>query len=225
MSSSDVASLESALTCWTRVEYASAAVVLIGVIGEYVNDFTHWFRALRRHRRLGKGSTLLLIAGLAVELLGLVKTATLSNHIIEAERSARVQLQKSIAPRDLTPEKWKASVAALRAAGHISVHVRIAIPDGESVRLYAQLKRLFDEAEWTPYATAGLGSDELVVGVLISDRSTNRSAADALLAVLTDNDLDPRSTTLPPLPLLSSGFAGIPGMDLEMLIGVKPFPQ
>lgn len=82
MTASELTSLESSLTRWEWFEYGAAAVVIVGVLGEAINDFTSWWPRWRIKKKLGKGSTLILIAGLACELLGLVRTSTLSNQLI-----------------------------------------------------------------------------------------------------------------------------------------------
>lgn len=96
-SGDSLAALEELLTWWTRVEYLGAGAVLIGVLGEFINDFTHWWRSARRLKRLGRGSTLLLIGGLAVELVALVRTNTLAARLVEAERGRRVALELKVA--------------------------------------------------------------------------------------------------------------------------------
>ncbi|HEX3526354.1 MAG TPA: hypothetical protein VH988_04740 [Thermoanaerobaculia bacterium] len=56
----------SSLAFWRVVEYASIGVIIVGVVGEYVSDFV--IRDAKKKERLGKISTLVLIAGLALEL-------------------------------------------------------------------------------------------------------------------------------------------------------------
>src|SRR3989442_15932761 len=107
MTSSALASLESSLRRWEWVEYIAAAVVILGVVGEWINDFSAWLKRWRYKRRLAKGSTLVLIGGLACELLGLVKTTTLSGRIVEYERGARMRLEERVAPRTLVPDLWE----------------------------------------------------------------------------------------------------------------------
>src|SRR5271170_3745728 len=80
-----ISSLDAALARWEYGEYASAAVVIIGVIGEFLADFSNVFRVRDisdRRDKLGKLSTLVLLVGLAMELLCLVNTNALSGRII-----------------------------------------------------------------------------------------------------------------------------------------------
>lgn len=81
---SDASSLARSLSCREYAEYASCALVALACFGEYVADFTNWFTAgiKERKERLAKRSTLLLISALALELICLVKTNTISGLLI-----------------------------------------------------------------------------------------------------------------------------------------------
>src|SRR6266567_7149225 len=91
LTGSDLAALKSSLEFWEIVEYVSAATVLFGVIGEYVAEFTKLAEKMGIEKKLAKFSTLVLIIGLAVELLGLVKTSQLSGRLVASleEQSAQ----------------------------------------------------------------------------------------------------------------------------------------
>jgi hypothetical protein len=78
----DLSSLKSSLKFWEAFEYLATAIVLLGVIGEYIAEFTKWAANRRIERRLGKGSTLVLIVGIAGEGLGLFRTSQLSGELI-----------------------------------------------------------------------------------------------------------------------------------------------
>jgi hypothetical protein len=103
-----------ALTFWEYLEDAATAVVLVGVIGEYLAEFTRW--GMNR-KSLGKVSTLILIVGIAGELLAVVRTQQLSNREIAAlyetaehERLERLRMGLAAASRDvtgmLTENRW-----------------------------------------------------------------------------------------------------------------------
>jgi hypothetical protein len=65
---SEVASLTKSLSNWEFAEYACAAFVTVGCLGEYIADFTNWFTGGIKERkdRLAKRSTLLLIVALSL---------------------------------------------------------------------------------------------------------------------------------------------------------------
>jgi hypothetical protein len=63
------------LAFWEFVEISGAVIVTVGVVGEYIADFTKLLKGNARKTRLRKISTLTLIAGLAIELVGLTTTS------------------------------------------------------------------------------------------------------------------------------------------------------
>ncbi len=76
-----ISSLDAIPTRWEYGEYASAAIVIVGVVGEFLADFSNVWSVRdvpERWDKLGKLSTLVLIAGLAAELVCLVNTNVLS---------------------------------------------------------------------------------------------------------------------------------------------------
>lgn len=81
LTASDVASLKSALDCWELGEYFSTAVVFLGCVGEFIAEFTKLRDEKWRHK-LAKVSTILVILGIAGELLATVKTSQLSGQVI-----------------------------------------------------------------------------------------------------------------------------------------------
>jgi hypothetical protein len=84
LTESDAASLASSLQCWEVAEYSFAALVAFACAGEYVAEFTNWFTGGIKERKdaLAKRSTLLLVFALALELVCLVKTNSVSGKLI-----------------------------------------------------------------------------------------------------------------------------------------------
>src|SRR5437879_4611550 len=101
----DAESLSRSLSYWELAEYCCAGFVTLACIGEFAADFTDWFTngVKERKERLARGSTLLLIAALALELVCLVKTNSLSGQLVgslsekagEADNRARTALANS----------------------------------------------------------------------------------------------------------------------------------
>jgi hypothetical protein len=118
----DVSSLATSLEHWEWAEYASCALVALGCIGEYTAEFTnYWTDGLKERKdRLAKRSTLLLISALALELMCLVKTNSISGMLIgslsdeagAAETKARSAIDKS----SLAERKADAAVASASSA-------------------------------------------------------------------------------------------------------------
>ena len=69
----------SLLWIWESVEVMGAIIVTIGVVGEYIAGFTKWVKGRARKKLWEKRSTLVLIIGLAIELIGLVNALISSN--------------------------------------------------------------------------------------------------------------------------------------------------
>ncbi len=100
MASPDISSLNFLLDRWEITEYISASVVLLAVMGEFTAEFTNLLKDESKRRRLAKASVLVLIAGLAVELVSLVRTSQLSNQIVaqlnQEAAQAKVEAGKAI---------------------------------------------------------------------------------------------------------------------------------
>jgi hypothetical protein len=98
----DVESLSTALSRWEIGEYVFATLVTVACAGEYVAEFTDWLTdgIEERKKRLSKRSTLLLVASLALELLCLVRTNSLSGQLIgslsDKARSADTKAQSAL---------------------------------------------------------------------------------------------------------------------------------
>jgi hypothetical protein len=130
--------LISSLSCWETAGYVGLLIVIVGVAGEGVHDFTSWFKQTWWGPHGGRAAILVLIIGLAVEGVGQVKANSTSGQIIaflgnEAaatrERAAslekeavalRLQLAERTAPlveRRLRPDQIATLVSELRGHG------------------------------------------------------------------------------------------------------------
>jgi hypothetical protein len=100
--STEVASLLSTLGWWEVAEYAACAVVFIGVLGETIAS--RFKDENRNKKRLERLSAIVLLVGLAGELVGLISAskltgkiiATLKENAIVAEQNAGNAQQKPI---------------------------------------------------------------------------------------------------------------------------------
>jgi hypothetical protein len=79
---SALASLKGALNRWELFEYASTAVLGLGCIGEFLAEFTVVPRDETGKHKLARLSLIVLILGIAGELLGTVRTNQLSGQLI-----------------------------------------------------------------------------------------------------------------------------------------------
>ena len=78
----EVAFLKSALRCWEWFGYISTAVVGLGCIGEYIAEFTSIPTCESSRRKISKLSLIILILGIAGELLSTARTSQLSGQLI-----------------------------------------------------------------------------------------------------------------------------------------------
>jgi hypothetical protein len=110
----DIVALSSAAEFWENAGYLATSIVVLGVVGEAVADLTTWIRGERRRKLTEKLSVLLLIAGLAAEILAQVQSNNKNSLIIGAlnkeASEAQLQLQQMRFPRRLDSDKFKAGI-------------------------------------------------------------------------------------------------------------------
>jgi hypothetical protein len=70
-------------------EYIGAAIVILGVLGEYIAEFRIPEEEIKKQRTVARRSARILLVGLAIELVGLVRTSQLYRlEIAQANESA-----------------------------------------------------------------------------------------------------------------------------------------
>jgi hypothetical protein len=79
---SDIPALGSSLAFWDWAGYVSTGLVFIGVVGESIIELTDWVKLPERKKRAGKASALILILGLAGELISTVKISGVTGELI-----------------------------------------------------------------------------------------------------------------------------------------------
>jgi hypothetical protein len=91
--------LASPLNRWELAEYVGAAIVIFGVFGEFLAEFYVFQRQEdeKKRRTVTKWSTLILLAGLALELLGLFRTSQLYRLEIAQANEAAASANKQAA--------------------------------------------------------------------------------------------------------------------------------
>ncbi len=82
LTDSEVASLKSALRCWEWFGYVSTAIVGLGCMGEFIAEFTFFIKSEGGRHKLAKLSLIVLIFGIAGELLSAVRTSDSSGQLI-----------------------------------------------------------------------------------------------------------------------------------------------
>jgi hypothetical protein len=79
---SEVGSLKAALNCWEWFGYISTAIVFVGCVGEFVAEFTSLPKTKDSGHKLARLSLIVLLVGIAGELLSTVRTSQLSGLVI-----------------------------------------------------------------------------------------------------------------------------------------------
>jgi uncharacterized protein YqhQ len=114
---SEISALESLADLWERVDYIGLFLVFVGVIVESLVEFTNLIRSSFWKPRIGKISALVLIVGLALELLASSRLSVINRQVVgklsaqaadatkrathaekatEEERAARVKLEAEV---------------------------------------------------------------------------------------------------------------------------------
>src|SRR5216684_385128 len=79
---SEVVSLKAALRWWEWFGYISTAVVGLGCVGEFIAEFTSLPKTPGAAHKLARLSLVILILGIAGELLSGVRTSQISGQLI-----------------------------------------------------------------------------------------------------------------------------------------------
>lgn len=117
----DMDALGSSLFWWEIGGYIATAIVVIGVVGELIVEFTDWIKSPQTISRVGIASALILVIGLAGEILTQVRVNSISGQIIaflnNDTASLRLELAKIQLPRNLSDEAQKRIADKIRPLG------------------------------------------------------------------------------------------------------------
>jgi len=138
----DVSSTSTLLTRWEVGEYVSAIIVIVGVIGEFIADFTNICGVQiyqRRKDRLGKLSTLVLLVGLALELFCLARTNSLSGQEIAFLNTVAADARVRAANAEGAAKGFESKIAeAQRGTAEAGRDAEIARKNAEQIKLEAE---------------------------------------------------------------------------------------
>jgi hypothetical protein len=149
---SDISTLASSF--WEFWGYVALVAVVVGVVRESIIEFTNVMKDETRSKQVAKASALLLIAGLAGELITQPNTNAASGQLIALLNKQTLQLQLDLekeraarVPRTISPEQ-KAMIVQLLSPDRItkgSVLINSAM-DGEAWQFGAQILGALKEA-------------------------------------------------------------------------------
>jgi len=130
----DMDALGSSLFCWEIGGYIATAIVVIGVIGESVVEFTDWIKSPQTLSRVGIASALILVIGLAGEILTQVKVNSISGRMIAFLNSEAANAIKAAGILGVTMDNLEAFTK--QKTGEIG----LAIADLNAATVRAQTK-------------------------------------------------------------------------------------
>lgn len=183
LTDSEVASLKATIHCWEWFGYVSTTVVGLGCIGEFIAEFTSVSKNERWKHKVSRLSLIILIFGIAGELLSAVHTSNLSGELIanieqkageandrataneaeaaqlrkdaEAEQLARVEIEESIAWRRLTKEKQSLIAFHLNRFKGQPASLWYNVGDREAEVFAFDIGEALQNAKWRVYSPAG----------------------------------------------------------------------
>lgn len=146
----DLKSLIDALSWWERVGYLGLSLVIIGVVGEGIHDFTSWFMTTWWSSGGGRASVLILIAGLAIEGIGQVNVNSTSEQLVALETKETAALKLEItrlkSSRFLNPQQQDEFVTVMRPFAGQRISFGALPPTFEALAFADQLVELLKRA-------------------------------------------------------------------------------
>jgi hypothetical protein len=167
-----VVSLKAALHGWEWFGYVSTAIVFLGCVGEFVAEFTSIFKSKEAQSKLARLSLIVLIFGIAGELLSAVRTSQLSGQLIsnieeragDAEQKAgEANERASLDEKEAAQLRLEAEQEKLARLG-LEKYVAARTVDGKQTTLLIERltplkgKRLICSILLTEGEAAGFGS-------------------------------------------------------------------
>jgi len=176
---------------WEWVEYISVFVVILGVVGEYIADFKVPEKTEKdrlRQKRISKVSTLILIAGLAVELLAIWRindsTGTQIASIEHESESAKAEAKRF--ERDIATSRRAAAEAGHRAANArldaAKANERAAVANAKAESLKAEIATSKREQARLALTTEGLRKENIEAAERLETEKRERLKAEKYLA-------------------------------------------
>lgn len=114
----DLSTLESLAEFWEHVDYVGLFLVFIGVTVESLVEFTSLIASSIWKPRIGKASALVLVVGLALELMSSSRLSVLNRQVVSIlhEQAADAQAEASVALRMADDAEFRLEDAKERAA-------------------------------------------------------------------------------------------------------------
>jgi len=187
--------LGSSLAYWEAAGYLSTGVVLIGVIGESIIEFTKLVKSPRWRSTVGIASALVLIVGLAGEILTQFKVNSVSGQMIAFLNKEAAQanleterIRERLAWRRLDPEQIPKCISELSNFPRQGVMAVNLVNDPEVIQLSTSVSELFSRSGWDAIPTwTNMGPANgtgISVSVAIGSPSIDDDAAKLIVSCL-----------------------------------------
>jgi len=112
---SDLSTLESLAGFWERVDYVGLFLVFVGVIVESVVEFTSLIKSSFWKPKIGKASALVLIVGLALELISSSRLSVINRQVVAILSTHAAAAEKRAAHAEKATEEERAARVKLEA--------------------------------------------------------------------------------------------------------------
>jgi hypothetical protein len=112
---SDLSTLESLAGFWERVDYVGLFLVFVGVIVESVVEFTSLIKSSFWKPKIGKASALVLIVGLALELISSSRLSVINRQVVAILSKQASAAEKRAAHAEKATEEERAARVKLEA--------------------------------------------------------------------------------------------------------------
>lgn len=112
---SDLSTLESLAGFWERVDYIGLFLVFVGVIVESVVEFTSLIKSSFWKPKIGKASALVLIVGLALELISSSRLSVINRQVVAILSKQAAAAEKRAAHAEKATEEERAARVKLEA--------------------------------------------------------------------------------------------------------------
>ena len=206
-------SLDGWYVTWEIIAAIGTVAVFVGVFLEYGLGIFSVLKFWGLHpahieveTRTERFGSMLVVLGLAVELIGGVGVVVTSFRIETQHQREIAEIRHRIDDRDLSPDQLKTLVTKMAQFNGAGLRMDIEADDWETNHIALQIADSCTKAGWTVgpgYRT--IVGPRLTRGISLSSRADSWSAADALASELRNDRIEITGPGPPPNPLPPPG--------------------
>ncbi|HXM21064.1 MAG TPA: hypothetical protein VN948_07360 [Terriglobales bacterium] len=213
LTDSEVGSLKAALNCWEWFGNTSTAIVFVGCVGEFVAEFTPLPKTKETGNELARLSLIVLILGIAGELLSAVRTSQLSGQIIAniEERAGKAKQKAGEADERASANNKEAEQLRKDAEGERLARVKIEegvawrrLNDDQRKEFASSLRRFSGQLADCGYLMSDMEAFSFSSDIAIALRAAGWRAVPPSASMITMKEISP-PTTASPMEKLDTG--------------------